>query len=57
MTTRYGVFLQSARIQRVMAEHLLIQLFAGQNDFLSIDDDYKITCIYIGSELRLILSS
>ena len=50
-------FLQAADPAGVVARVLLIQLLAGQNGLLSVDDDHTVTAVGVGGELGLMLAA
>ena len=50
-------FLQAADPAGVVAIVLLIQLLAGQNGLLSVDDDHAVAAVSVGGELGLMLAA
>ena len=50
-------FLQVADVAGVVLIQLLVQLVAGENGLIGVDDDDKIASIHMGGEDRLMLAS
>ena len=49
--------LQATDVAGVMVVILVLQLVAGQNSLISVDDDNEFTAVNVGGELRTVLAA